>query len=216
MNPLIPIIFGVLGLNNPGDQADVEPRIELCGGAQVQMVAPVDSINEGNIKLVFLDVVADTGGSRRVLMTETAGVGPADIIDGGSWGAEGFIDRFYFTDHKGETLTGYYTVADARPEVSVAPEGGMIIELTDRVELDILNYDGNENLKTVIRDNQVRLKVDEAGKFQLISIRPKPNDLSSLTHNVIIYDTQQGEDDEVIEGSVFEYRLREILPIAGK
>lgn len=216
MNPLIPIIFSALSVFPSIGEGSSTPQIELDGAIPVQMLADVDTIRHGSIELVIGDAVAENGGSRRFIKTQTTTGEPIDIMDGGSWGMEGFFDRLYYTDRKRETLSAVITVADADPSFNPAPEGGVIIELTDRIVLRLINHDAAESVEYVLRDNQVKVKVDDSGHFRLESIRPKPNDLETLTRHIAVYDLYAEHSDEPLDARQFNLLMLKTFPIPRK
>lgn len=217
MSPLIPIILTALSVCQPSDDAPAGIMVSAEPGVTVSTVVAVDSIPFADGKVVFGDVLADNGASRRIVTAYGADGVPTDVIDGGSWGGSGLIDRLYFTDRRGDTMTGWLEVADASPAVGDAPEGGKLIEFTDRVTLTLLNHDTSETEVYTLRDNQVTYLLAD-GRFRLLSIRPKPDDLQQTVRYLRVYDTEADDDraDRPLDYVAFSTLLKQLFPIPGR
>lgn len=212
MNPIIPFAFKTLCIiTNP----DTIPHVslELADNAEIGNIIEVEEACLGDINLITDYVEATNGASRRTLASYKDH--PVDIIDAGSWGMEGFLDQFYFTDIHGDTLTAWFTVNDATPTLSQAPEGGYTIEFTDRISLIVLNHDTDEQEGFILRDNQVIYKLDQNGIFSLSSIRPKPNDIVSLTEAFRIYDIDT-DSENPLSSTELSQKLRVLFPFPGR
>lgn len=218
MNPVIPIAFAALSLVN---EPDAEPAIAVeVFGETPQVITAVDwpSVDElkfEDFTLETKDLTISNGGSRRVMLTCSIDSMPIDVIDGGTWGMEGFLDSFYFTDIRNETLTGWFTVSNASPQITSAPEGGKIVEFTDRITLTIFNHAVADTETYVLRDNQITYKLDDGGRFTLQSIRPKPDDIQSLISTLRIYYDSDEKTDTPLTASRFVATLRTLFPLPG-
>ena len=221
MNILVPVIFKSLILL-PTPSASQHIGFETDGTNTIDMVVDVDSMMRDNIKIVVSDALGHSGGTRRIISTyricdsDTDNVVPVDILDGGSWGMEGFMDSFYFTDPKKETISGWFTVDDASPVFSEAPEGGTTVEFTDRITLTVLNHDTAEKSRYVLRDNQVTYKMDGNGTFTLSSIRPKPVDIEDVSRTLRIYYLEGENPDDPVDVARLAILLRKMFPIPGR
>lgn len=109
-------------------------------------------------------------------------------------------------------MTAIFEVDNADPAVSMAPEGGDLIELRDRITMSVLNHDLAETTRYILRDNQITYRLDQSGSFVLTSIRPKPNDLDSVVSTLRIYDA----DDKLLDAEAFASSLRHLFPLPGK
>lgn len=215
MNPLIPLTFNLLSISPNLDVQDGAPQIALAG-TEIEMVVPTDTIKTSGGSIVVADVLAADGGSRRLLTSLSDNELPVDIMDGGPWGAEGFLDRFDFTDRRANTLSVLFTVADADPVITRAPEGGTVIEFTDRLYLTVFNHDDGESQALVVRDNQITYLMDAGGNFTLSSIRPKPNDLKDIVTLYRVYDMESDDSDSPLDAEQFGTILKFLFPLPGK
>lgn len=216
MNILIPMVFSALTIA-PADSCDICAVVPvLKGQVDVEMVAKVDSVDIDGIRIMTGDVIAVDGGSRRILYTVDQSGRVCDIIDGGSWGAEGPLDEFYLTDLRSNTLTPFFKVSDSNPVITEAPEGGIMIEFTDRIELTVINHDYGEQYDYVLRDNQVTYKVDADGMFALSSIRPKPDDLRNATRSMRVYDITLEDTSDPLDSASLARLLLKMFPLPGR
>ena len=216
MGSILPLIFTVLALS-PGDEGQpLAPDILISGPAEIEMIARVDSVAEsGDVMIVASDVMATDGASRRILTLENPDGSIFDIMDGGPWGGDGFFEDVYITDRKSDTLSGILEIADASPVFSIAPEGGTMIEFTDRLKLTVLNHDTAENYEFILRDNQIFYKVDDR-RFKLMSVRPKPNDLEELTRFLRIYNPDGENPDDPLTAAQLSSLVSSLYPLPGK
>lgn len=215
MNPLIPIAFSLLSVSSDTERETNEPHIFLRNDVPIDMIAEVSRKDCGRNTLIYKDVIASDGASRGFFVTVSQADSLIDIVDAGPWGNEGIIDNFYFTDNKNETVTPVFILGDSNPEFTSAPEGGLIIELTDRIEI-VLTDEANKTMQYTVRDNQIKLKVDETGHFLLQSIRPKPNDLSELFNHVKVYDIRDDSVETSLDSNTFTLLMLELFPLPGK
>lgn len=229
MTNLVPIILSALSLAQPEAGQDGAPSLSLNTEGDVAMVAFADSLPTSTAQVAVFDIVGNGCTSRRVLISLDSEEKAVDVLDGGSWGEGGFLDTYYYiTDRRGDTMTAMFTVADAAPAVSPAPEGGELIEFTDRITLSLLNHDLAETTRYILRDNQVTYHLDSQGMFTLVSIRPKPNDLDVVGSSLLIYDMRIGDEKDVTAGgqestpdkpldkNAFSKSLMHLFPLPGK
>lgn len=212
MNPVIPIAFKTLCILTAPDSIPFM-SVELEDGLDIGTIYEAEKVSLGDIYLITNYIEATNGASRRTFVTYKDY--PIDIIDAGSEAMEGFLDNFYITDPRGDTITGWFTVSDAAPVVTDAPEGGYNIEFTDRISLIVINHDSSDQENYVLRDNQVIYKIDEDGAFSLTSIRPKPDDIASATRMLHIYDIEIDTENPLSSGEMAQ-KLRQLLPIPGR
>lgn len=215
MNILVPIAFSLLAVAAPGE--DREGCVEVgVADADIEMIAATDSVAVGDIRLVVSDVLTTNGGSRRIIVSELPDGTAVDILDGGPWGGEGFLDAFYVTDRKSETISAWLKIADANPVVTEAPEGGLLFEFTDRLNIVVLNHDTSEKETFVLRDNQITYRMNDDGHFSLVSIRPKPDDRDALARYLRIYDLNGPNPDTPVDGTYLAAYLSSLFPLPGK
>lgn len=213
MTNIIPLVFSVLSIVSTDSVPVADIAVTSAGG--VEMIAPVDTIGTDYGFVVVSDVLAMDGGSRRILTAYTSDGRIADIIDGGSWGEEGFADNLYVTNRHNNTVSAYLTVADANPVFLKAPEGGTIIELTDCIALNVIDFDDNATYRYILRDNQVTYKIGEDGTFALMSIRPKPNDRVAITRTMAVYDLYSESPDKPLTANELDALIKTCFPIPG-
>lgn len=213
MNTLVPLVFSALSLS-PSDNATEAPfSVVLSEPDTAEMIAPTDTVSLTEaVRMVQFDVLGREGGSRRVMMTLGTDGTALDIRDGGSFGDLGFVDGLYLTDRKRETISAAIEVSDASPRVSPDPENPdrVIIELTDRIVLEVFNFDTAEKESYVVRDNQVMFSVGSDGIFRLTSIRPKPNDLEALVSTLRVYSP---DNDEPLDAAGLSAWLSQLFPV---
>lgn len=243
MHPLIPIIFSLLTvvphpdcpddairaaedgtyvLTATDEAADTVPNrafrqdilIQLTGNEPIEAVEAVECISVDSLRFNIYDVIGANGGSRR-LVALCSGDTLSDLIDGGGWGTEGMLDNLYVTDRRGDTMSAVITVSDASPSFTEAPEGGVLVELTDRIVLTIINFDSAEKDSFVICDNQVVYKADMDGVFRLQSIRPRPDDLRGLARAFLFYDLNKSSDNPLTDTELLR-TLRSVFPVPGR
>lgn len=216
MSFIIPLIFTALSVTaSTENPEEYILNATLADDQKVEMTLCTDTIALKDQYIYVYDVISDNGGTRRALISANNSGKFIDVIDGGSWGGECFLDNLYLTDRKNNTLTGIMNIENSNPIVSPAPEGGYTIEFTDRISVDVINHDDNETARYVLRDNQILYKILEDGTFRQSSIRPKPNDLNSFTANLLVYDYVAENEKPLSAGDLFEL-LKKYFPFPGK
>lgn len=239
MNLLVPIAFCCLTIIPNEDSTDAT-QIILSDGKVVDAIETIDTLTFKTSfngtpltqKVISQAVYSQDGGSRRFLSVSHDDNRFTDVIDGGPFAMQGLPDNLYITDRQGDTMTAWLTVYDANPVFSPAPEGGTLLELTDRIVMTVLNHDTEEKEDYILRDNQITYLIenynensdsyskpgetisDPRSRFRLLSIRPKPNDMEYLCRMLKIYDvSDDATADEPMSYSQFSKWLNTLFPV---
>lgn len=216
MNVITPLIFAALAINPQTESTDSLVDVEVFPLNRIETVVPVDTLREENLFIVSYDVLGQSGGTRRVLLSYNDKGEAVDVIDGGLRAQSGFIERLYFTDRRHDTMTAWFEIGDSRPVITRTPEGSYQVEFSDNISLTVLNHDTAEQEYFTLRDNQVVFRIGDDGRFSLYSIRPKANDVAEVSRYLRIYDMDSERSDEPMDASALGVLLSRLFPLPGK
>ena len=212
---LVPLVLKSVALIAEPDSIPAL-NVQLSEENSVEMIAPVDTLKLDSGVLEIFDVLGHEGGSRRILISKNNDGIPVEVLDGGSWGEEGILDRIVVTNRRNDSMTAWLKVYDASPTVDPAPEGGYLVEFNDRIDMIVLNHDTTEQESFTLRDNQVIYKLDGSGHLQIVSVRPRSKDIHGLTRYLNIYDYASDTIDEPLTAVELAELLSRLFPVPGK
>lgn len=207
INILLPFFFTILGLVTD-EEGMVSVQAVTNMPAYNTAVMAADSIGTTSIDIVV--VTGENNAERCYVVTSGVDGRPVAVSDAGPVAMSGIVDSLYITDREHNTVTVIFGVDDSSPLLTPSAEGGMTLELTDRITAIVTDqYNASFDEYTLRRGGIVK-HIGADGTIRLQSIRPTTDDLGAFVRDYRVYDAN---GDTLMDASALRSFLRSYFPL---